>query len=202
MTTTDSGRPGRRALPRLRRAFVPLLLLLLLLAAPAAALDTIWLVRHAEKVEDTDTNKWPFQDALRPLTPEGNRRAEALAIRLKDAGIAAVYTSRTTRTLSTALPLVLSAPGIRLIPDDDTIAKDKQADFLAWLRKTHAGDRAILIVGHSNTIPVLLEKLGAKPDCYERLGLKQTPQGLMIEGYEGLWKMDTKKSGCEGITRE
>jgi len=201
MTTTDSGRPGRRALLRLRRASVPLLLLLFL-TAPAAALDTIWLVRHAEKVEDTNTNKWPFQDALRPLTPEGNKRAETLATRLKDAGIAAVYTSRTTRTVSTALPLVLSSPNIRLIPDDDTIAKDKQADFLAWLRKTHADDRAILIVGHSNTIPVLLEKLGAKPDCYERLGIQQTPQGLMIEGFEGLWKVDLHKQACAAITRE
>lgn len=178
------------------------LLLLLLLAAPAAALDTIWLVRHAEKVEDTNAGKWPFQDALRPLTPEGNKRAETLATRLKDAGIAAVYTSRTTRTVSTALPLVLTSPAIRLIPDDDTITKDKQDDFLAWLRKTHADDRAILIVGHSNTVPVLLEKLGAKPDCYERLGIKQTPQGLMIEGFEGLWKVDAKKLACEGITRE
>ncbi len=200
MKTTDSGRPGRRALLRLRRASV--LLFPLLLAVPAAALDTIWLVRHAEKVEDSETAKWQFLDALRPLTPEGTKRAEALATRLKDAGITAVYSSRTTRTISTALPLVLSAPGIRLIPDDDTIEKDKQADFLAWLRKTHANDRAILIVGHSNTIPVLLAKFGAKPDCYERLGIQQTPQGLMIEGFEGLWKVDAKKLSCQGITRE
>lgn len=200
MATTDSCRPGGRARPRLRRA--PVLLLLALLAAPAAALDTVWLVRHAEKVENSDTYKWPFREELRPLTPEGIQRAEALAKRLKDAGIAAVYTSRATRTVSTALPLVLSSQGILLIPDDDTIEKDRIADFIARLRKTHAGDRAVLIVGHSNTIPLLLQELGAKPACYERLGIERSPQGLLIKGHEGLWKVDAKKLGCDGIVRE
>jgi broad specificity phosphatase PhoE len=82
------------------RLIIPVLFLAL--AAPVAALDTLYLVRHAEKAEP-----WPADlDAFRPLAPAGEARAEARAIRLKDAGIAAAYTSRTTRTMATAMPLV------------------------------------------------------------------------------------------------
>jgi hypothetical protein len=57
---------------RLRSA-IPVLLLLTL-AAPAAALDTLYLVRHAEKADP-----WPADlDAFRPLAPAGEARAEAL----------------------------------------------------------------------------------------------------------------------------
>ena len=74
------------------------LLLFLLLAAPSTALDTLYLVRHAEKADP-----WPGDlDAFRPLNPAGEARAATLGNRLKNAGIAAAYTSRTTRTMETA----------------------------------------------------------------------------------------------------
>ncbi|MGH7485373.1 MAG: histidine phosphatase family protein, partial [bacterium] len=75
-----------------------LVLAVWLSGSPAAALDVIFLVRHAEKADD-----WPAArdlDAFRPLTPAGAARAEALAVRLKGEGIAAIYSSRTTRTLA------------------------------------------------------------------------------------------------------
>jgi hypothetical protein len=56
--------------------------------------------------------------------------------------------------------------------------------------------------GHSNTVPLLLIKLGATPDCYARLGVAATTSGPEIEGYEGLWKVDLKQHGCAAITRE
>jgi len=57
-----------------RRWVLPLLLLVLL-PVPAAALDDIYLVRHAEKVAF-----WPSEfDAFQPLSPAGVARAEALA---------------------------------------------------------------------------------------------------------------------------
>jgi broad specificity phosphatase PhoE len=174
-------------------------LLLLVLTAPAGALDLVYLVRHAEKLEG-----WPAErelDALQPLSPAGSARADALASRLKDAGIAAVYTSRTTRTLQTALPLA-KAGGLSLAAEDATIRPDEMAAFLARLRERHAADRAVLIVGHSNTIPELLVRLGAEPGCFSRLGITGRPGSLLIEGYEGVWKVDLKKPGCEAIERE
>jgi len=172
-------------------------LLLLLLALPAAALDDIYLVRHAEKVAF-----WPSEfDAFQPLSPAGVARSEALAGRFKTAGIAAAYTSRTTRALATAMPLV-EATHIPITSDDATTTPDQMTGFLTHLREKHEKDRAILIVGHSNTIPELLVHLGAKPDCFQKLGIKGNPGSLMIEGFEGVWKVSLKKQGCEAITRE
>lgn len=188
-----TSRPGRQAPCRLRA----LPLLLLLLAAPAAALDTIWLVRHAEKTEP-----WPSEvDALQPLSREGTARAEALADRLKDAGIAAIYTSRTTRTLATGHPLA-TRNKIPLAADDATTKQNEIPPFLAKLRERHASDRAVLIVGHSNTIPHLLKQLGATPECFARLGIKETPDGLLIEGFEGVWRVELAKQGCAAVERE
>jgi broad specificity phosphatase PhoE len=174
------------------------LLLLVLLAAPAVALDNIYLVRHAEKVDF-----WPSDrdlDAFQPLSSAGLTRAEALAARLKTAGIAAIYTSRTTRTLETGAPLA-HATHVPIAADDASTKPDAMSGFLAELREKHAADQAILIVGHSNTIPELLVHLGAKPDCFQRLGITGEPGSLLIEGYEGMWKVDLKKQGCEAITQ-
>jgi phosphohistidine phosphatase SixA len=174
-----------------------LLLLLFVLAVPAAALDTLYLVRHAEKADP-----WPADlDAFRPLAPAGEARAESLANRLKDSGVAAVYTSRTTRTMATAMPLINRAH-IPLVADDATAHPNEMAAFLAQLREKHANDRAALIVGHANMVPELLVRLGATPDCYARLGIVKKADGLEIEGYEGMWKVDLKRQGCAAIVRE
>lgn len=179
------------------RRFALPFLLLALLAAPAAALDTLYIVRHAEKAEP-----WPADlDAFRPLAPAGEHRAAALAKRLKDAGVAAVYTSRTTRTMETAMPLV-NASHVPLVADDASTHPQEMTAFLNGLREKHAHDRAVLIVGHANTIPDLLNHLGATPDCYSRLGIAKAGSGLEVQGYEGVWKVDLKKQGCAAISRE
>lgn len=183
-----------------RRLFRTLpVLLLLLCAAPAAGLDTIWLVRHAEKLEP-----WPADrdlNALQPLSREGTARAEALAGRLQDAGIAAIYTSRTTRTMATGHALA-TRRNIPLVADDATLQASELPPLFARLKEKHAGDRAILLVGHSNTLPSLLTTLGATPDCFARLGIKEGSSGLEIEGYEGVWRVDLAKGGCAGVVRE
>jgi broad specificity phosphatase PhoE len=166
---------------------------------PAAALDDIYLVRHAEKADF-----WPSDrdlDTFQPLSSAGLARAEALATRFKAVGIAAVYTSRTTRTIETGAPLA-HATHIAITADDATTRPDEMTGFLTRLREKHAADRTVLIVGHSNTIPELLVHLGAKPDCFQKLGITGEPGRLLIEGYEGVWKVDLKKQGCEAISRE
>ena len=197
MTPHPRPMAGGGRLVRLLRAWA--LLLVVLCAAPAVTLDAVYLVRHAEKADP-----WPQDkdlDAFWPLSPAGTARAEALAGRLEKAGIAAVYTSRTTRTLATAMPLV-ARTHVPVTPDDASIRPGDMAGFLARLREKHAGDAAVLIVGHSNTIPRLLVLLGAVPACYARLGITDGKDGLLIEGYEGLWKVDLRRQACEAIARE
>ena len=169
------------------------LLLAILFAVPAPALDAIYLVRHAEKSEG-----WPQDrelDAFWPLSPGGQVRAEFLASRLENAGIAAVYTSRTTRALMTGLPL---ANRIKV----QIAARDDMETFISTLGGKHPNDKAVLVVGHSNTIPLLLARLGANPDCFGKLGIVKKGETLFIEGHDGLWKVDLKKQGCEALSRE
>lgn len=192
--------PGGGGLARLLRVWP---VLLLLFSVPAGALDTIYLVRHAEKAEG-----WPpgrDLDAFWPLSAAGAVRAEFLASRLEMAGIAAVYASRTTRSLATGLPLA-NRLRVSLTADDASIKGEDMAGFLARLREKHPADRAVLVVGHSNTIPILLFRLGATADCQARLGIVETPAGPFVEGYDGLWridlKRDLKRQGCDAIQRE
>jgi broad specificity phosphatase PhoE len=200
MTPHPRPAAGGGRLVRLLRAWTFLLIAVLpLTAVPAAGLDAVYLVRHAEKADP-----WPQDkdlDAFWPLSPAGTARAEALAGRLEKAGIAAVFTSHTTRTLATAMPLV-ARTHIPVTADDTSIRPEDMAGFLARLREKHAADAAVLIVGHSNTIPRLLVLLGAVPGCYARLGIADGKDGLLIEGYEGLWKVDLRRQGCEAIARE
>src|SRR4029077_18472227 len=108
------------------------LLLLVLLAAPAFALDDIYIVRHAEKAYF-----WPADrdlDAFQPLSSAGLARAEALAGRLKSAGIAAVYTSRTTRTIETGAPLA-HPTHVAFTADDVSIKPAEMSAFLTRLRE-------------------------------------------------------------------
>jgi broad specificity phosphatase PhoE len=176
-----------------------LVLALWLAASPIAALDVLFLVRHAEKTHD-----WPEAsdlDVFRPLTPAGSARAAALVDRLKGEGIAAIYSSRTTRTLATGEPLS-KATGRPIVADDASTRPAEMEGFLAALRQKHAADHAVLIVGHANTIPDLLIRLGAKPDCFQRLGITGQPGELLTDSYDGLWRVDLKKQGCEAIERE
>ncbi len=184
--------------PLLRVNAVILFLLLAFCTGPAAALDTVYLVRHAEKAG------WPSDrdlDSFQPLSPAGAARADALALRLKTAGIGHVYTSRTTRTLQTGVPLAL-ATNVPVTADDASTKPDAMDAFLAGLREKHAMDKAVLIVGHSNTLPELLVHLGAKPECFQSLGITGQPGSQLIEGYEGVWTVDLKKPGCEGMGRD
>jgi broad specificity phosphatase PhoE len=176
-----------------------LALFALLLCVPAAALDSVYLVRHGEK-----SDGWPpgrDLDAFWPLSPAGQVRAEFLASRLENSGIAAVYTSRTTRTLMTGLPLAKRVRA-EIFANDDSTLPEKMEAFLSTVRGKHPGGRAVLIVGHSDTVPLLLARFGAAPDCYERLGIVKRGEMLLIEGHDGLWKVDLKKQGCEALSRE
>lgn len=114
------------------------------LECPAAT--TILLVRHAERANDGTRDS--------ELTDAGARRARALADLLADAGITAIHSTETRRTLATAAPL---ADALGLVPTHyDPGALADFADGLLALPGRH------LVVGHSNTTPTLAEHLGGE----------------------------------------
>ena len=139
------------------RALLRLALSIGLLAAshPARAQKAVLVVRHAEKVSDTDER----------LTDAGRERARSLAKMLNDAGVGAIYATDTERARDTAKPLA-DALGLKVVIYDTVGGMRGPVDarpFVAMLGKQHAGD-VVLVVGHSNTIPDLLKALGCPGD--------------------------------------
>lgn len=150
------------------RKALPAILLFALLSEtlPAA---TIILVRHAERSN--------AMSADTPLSPAGQERAKALARVLKDASIRHIYVTEVLRTQQTAEPL---AALLHLKP---VVIDQKDTDsLLAQLRKL-GDDDAALVVGHTATIPLLIERLGGGKAAqmsdseYDRLTVVITSSG-------------------------
>ena len=114
---------------------------------------TVIVVRHAEKERDSGPDP--------PLTPAGQARAERLS-RLFGAGRApgrvdAIYVSPTLRSRMTAAPLAARL-GLTPIVGPEHDARRLAAQVL----REHGGGR-ILVVGHSDTVTDIVERLsGAK----------------------------------------
>lgn len=115
----------------------------------SATTTTVVLVRHAEKELVTIADP--------PLTAAGERRAERLAAMFGDVRgtgrIDAIYVTDTRRTQQTAMPLAARL-GLRatVMPSGNVGA------IASSVLKEHRGGRA-LIVGHSNTVPEIVQKL-------------------------------------------
>lgn len=128
---------------RLSTRFAAVSVLFFLAGAPASAQKAVFLVRHAEKVDESD-------DAA--LSEAGLARARSLAEALGSAGVTAIYTTQYQRTRKTAEPL---AQKLGLTPN--VVGDSNQ--LVRRLRAENAKD-VVLIVGHSNTLPEILRALG------------------------------------------
>ena len=124
------------------KRFVICYLFLSVLVVTATAQSTIFIVRHAERVDAS-------KDSV--LSDAGRARAEALARMLRDKNITAIYATEFKRTQQTAAPLA-EALGVKVI-----IRPAKATDFAATLRTVQGN---ALVVGHSDTIPGLIKELG------------------------------------------
>ncbi|HAS41854.1 MAG TPA: hypothetical protein DCS93_15345, partial [Microscillaceae bacterium] len=136
----------------------------------AQAQTTIYLVRHAEKAQSKSRDP--------QLTAEGKARAQALKKLLKKDKIAAVYSTKTTRTMETGRP-VAEANKLEVQNYDH-----RDAEFLAQVLQKHQG-KTTLVVGHSNTVPALLNRLLAE-DRYKNMDEKV---------YDNLVKITQRKNG-------
>jgi broad specificity phosphatase PhoE len=139
-----------------RSAFAAALLITIATAPrPAAAqaaseTTTIFLVRHAERASDDPQDPG--------LTPEGIARAQELARILGDAGLTAVWSTPFRRTMDTARPIATKA-GVDIQTDDPR----DQAAMQTFVERLKTGSGRVLVSGHSNTTPALVEALGGDP---------------------------------------
>ena len=137
----------------LRRMLVVATLLAAVLGSAAAQAGDklVFIVRHAEKASATDPDS--------PLSDAGRARAAALASALRDANLTDVLVTSRMRTQQTAAPAAaLRSLTAHVVPLAGTVPEHVAA-VAAAVRATKGN--AVLVVGHSNTVPLIIAALGA-----------------------------------------
>ena len=131
----------------MKKSFVALVSLAILTTVSSAAYAqrAVFLVRHADRLDDSEDT---------PLSKAGEARAQLLARLLKDSGITAIYTSQWQRTMKTAEPL---ASALKIKPVSLPVA-DREGLFRRL--RTENRDDVLLIVGHDRSVPTLLKMFG------------------------------------------
>ncbi|HKW15452.1 MAG TPA: phosphoglycerate mutase family protein [Candidatus Krumholzibacteria bacterium] len=104
---------------------------------------TIIIVRHADRAGTADS-----------LSAAGQKRAQDLAEATKMATLRAIYVSDTRRARDTALPAAALA---NVMPE--TYPAQECAALIQRILHDHRG-QAVLVVGHSNTVPLLIAEAG------------------------------------------
>ena len=117
----------------------------------------IYAVRHAEKESGNDPG----------LTEEGQARALALAEKLADIELTAIYATEYRRTQETVKPTA-DAKGLEIITDIEP-----KVELPTYILENHVDD-TLLHAGHSFTLPTFLENMG----------LEDPPA---LSGYGQLW---------------
>ncbi len=114
------------------------------MGAAAQASPVLFVVRHAEKATTGGNDP--------ELSAAGRERAGALARMLKDAEISTIFTTEFKRSQETAAPI---AKATQVTP---TIVPAK--DIPALVEKLRSLKGNALVVGHADTIPVVVKSLG------------------------------------------
>ena len=148
-------------------------ILLLFLVSLASCTRYIYVVRHAEKETAGNNNSMMSNDP--PLSEKGKQRAEALKEVLAGKKIGYIFCTNTVRTKSTAEPtrslFNVTIENYRASPDS------------AFIARIHLLTKNILIVGHSNTVDDIVNKL-----C----GSVKIPGDLADHEYDNLYILRKK----------
>ncbi len=128
----------------------------------------VFLIRHAEKSTNDKRNP--------DLSPEGKIRAINLISVLGNANITKIYSTDYKRTIQTANPIAKEL-GLEIeLYSPDLIA------ITDLLKNTSEGN--ILVVGHSNTTPKLVNKL-LESETFEKLDEKDFGKIFVLSKKDG-----------------
>ena len=153
----------------------------------------IYLVRHAEKATV------PANDPV--LTELGNKRAGDLMRRLQSKNINRVYVTEFKRTQMTAdsMRIQLGIETVHYMADETGVS------ILQKIQANHDEKKRILIIGHSNTIPVYIRMLGVInfilpeiPSCeFDNLYYIRFKKRFLQNGYKAILKHTLYGRLCE-----
>ena len=120
------------------------LFLLIVMACPSCTTN-YYVVRHAEKVDNSSDP---------PLSPAGSRRALALRDLLRNKHIDSIFSTDFIRTKKTVEPLAAD------IKKSIHLYTGSVDDAIGELQKIRG--KNVLIAGHSNTVPQLVQGLSGR----------------------------------------
>ena len=106
--------------------------------------QTFYIVRHAEKADNSNDPE---------LSQAGRNRAVRLEQYMADKNLDTVFTSDTKRSKLTGLSVAL--PQVKPLIVLDQTPETKLNEFITRLRKINT-NKNILVVGHKNTIPKIV----------------------------------------------
>jgi broad specificity phosphatase PhoE len=118
-------------------------------AAQSTGPSIVVLVRHAEKASATDPDP--------SLSDAGRMRADALVAALANSPPSAIVVSARKRTAETAGPL---ATKLGLTPQVISLDGAPAMHVSAVAAAVRQARGAVLVVGHSNTVPAIIKALG------------------------------------------
>lgn len=127
----------------MRKVILAFCFFLIITSSFSQKVSTYYLIRHAEKQVVDNPNP--------ELTEKGILRAENWAVIFKDIKFEAVYSTDYLRTIATAQPTAQSQ-NLEIMLYHPT-----KIDIKQFLKETEG--KTVLIVGHSNTIPAMVNKL-------------------------------------------
>lgn len=136
---------------------------------------TYYLIRHAEKDRSDNSNKNPN------LTEKGNERAKKWANTFKNIAFDAIYSTNYNRTKQTVKPTAES----KNIPIK--IYNPKKLYGATFQKETKG--KTILVVGHSNTTPLFVNKI-LNNDSYKEIEDNNNANLYIVTIIDG------KKSSC------
>jgi phosphohistidine phosphatase SixA len=148
--------------------------------ASGAADKIVFIVRHAEKANNTDPDV--------SLSDAGWARAQALGAALRDAGVTDVLVTPRKRTRETASAVVEAGQLTAHVVPFGANTAEHAALVAAAVRAAKGG--SVLVVGHSNTVTHIIAALGGP-----RLPELCDPQ------YAGLYIMRVPARGAPTLVR-
>ena len=164
--------------------FQLLMIIATCLPQASAAQQTVIIVRHGEKLEKLERVDVDKDAKDPPLSVVGMARAEKLAQMLSATKINAIYVTQYRRTAMHATPLAKR--------QDITPMVVPAADTAGLIKRlaSHGADETVLVVGHSNTVPLVLKGLGAVEEVK-----------LTEDEYDNLFMVVPKPGAAPTVTR-
>lgn len=151
-------------------------------------MTTVLLVRHAEK------SATPPQDP--PLNTDGEARAQTLVHIAGDTGVTAVYATQFLRTQQTVKPLA-NHLGLPIIQVNAT-----EVEGLVDQVLSDYGGAIVLIAGHGNTVPQIVEELRADSLCPDMFELNPANEcHIPGDQYDNLFIVTVPRFGKAKVVR-